>query len=291
MATVYSIKDLEKLSGIKAHTLRIWEKRYGIIKPKRTETNIRYFLDDDLKDVLNIALLNKNGMKISKIAEMQKTEIAEAIKDITVKAIPAEINEIDALAIAILDLDEVMCRAIINRVVTRIGFEQSIEELIYPMLDKLGLMWISGSLKRIHETFITALLKNRVCSEIENLESPPNPRSKFIIYLPQKEDHELSMLFLEYKLKVKNASVINLGVDISVDDLRDACAIYKPDHVFTIINDSLKDESLQSYIDFLSMHLPEVTHLFTGFQFIKQTINLGPNCKFVENLNAVEHYI
>lgn len=291
MATVYSIKDLEKLSGIKAHTLRIWEKRYGIIKPKRTETNIRYFLDDDLKDVLNIALLNKNGMKISKIAEMQKTEIAEAIKDITVKAIPAEINEIDALAIAILDLDEVMCRAIINRVVTRIGFEQSIEELIYPMLDKLGLMWISGSLKRIHETFITALLKNRVCSEIENLESPLNPRSKFIIYLPQKEDHELSMLFLEYKLKVKNASVINLGVDISVDDLRDACAIYKPDHVFTIINDSLKDESLQSYIDFLSMHLPEVTHLFTGFQFIKQTINLGPNCKFVENLNAVEHYI
>jgi len=291
MATVYSIKDLEKLSGIKAHTLRIWEKRYGIIKPKRTETNIRYFLDDDLKEVLNIALLNKNGIKISKIAEMQKNEIAEAIKDITVKAIPAEINEIDALAIAILDLNESMCRAIINRVVTRIGFEQSIEELIYPMLDKLGLMWISGSLKRIHETFITALLKNRVCSEIENLETPLNPRSKFIIYLPQKEDQELSMLFLEYKLKLKNASVINLGVDISVDDLRDACVIFKPDHVFTFINDSLKDESLQSYIDFLSMHLPDVTHLFTGFQFIKQNINLGPNCKFVENLNAVEHYI
>lgn len=291
MATVYSIKDLEKLSGIKAHTLRIWEKRYGIIKPRRTETNIRYFLDDDLKEVLNIALLNKNGVKISKIADMQKYEIAEAVKDITVKAIPAEINEIDALAIAILDLDETMCRAIINRVVTRIGFEQSIEELIYPMLDKLGLMWISGSLKRIHETFITALLKNRVCSEIENIETSVNPRSKFIIYLPQKEDHELSMLFLEYKLKVKNASVINLGVDISVDDLIDACTIYQPDHVFTIINDSLKDESLQSYIDFLSMHLSDVTHLFTGFQFIKQNINLGPNCKFVENLNAVEHYI
>lgn len=291
MSTVYSIKELEKLSGIKAHTLRIWEKRYGIIKPKRTDSNIRYFLDEDLKQILNIALLNKNGIKISKIALMRKEEIAKAVRDITVKAIPATSDEIDALTVAILNLDRELCKTIINRVIDKIGFEQSISELIYPMLDKLGLMWISGSLKRIHETFITALLKNRVCSEIERLDSPIVPRSKFMIYLPHKEEHELSMLFLEYKLKSRFASVINLGLDIGVDDLIDACKIYKPDYVFTIINDSLEDESLQSYIDFLSQHLSSTTHLFTGFQFVKQDINLPSNCNFVENLNAIENYI
>jgi DNA-binding transcriptional MerR regulator len=291
MSTVYSIKDLEKLSGIKAHTLRIWEKRYGIIKPRRTESNIRYFLDADLKDILNIAILNKNGIKISKIAEMKQEDIANAVNDISVKSIPAESSEIDALSLGILNLDEPLCKAILERVIQKIGFEQTIDELIYPMLDKLSVMWISGSLKKVHETFITTLLKQRISAEIINLESPIYTKSKFLIYLPQREDHELSILFLEYKLKSKGASVINLGIEVQVEDLIEACKIYKPDYLFTIINDSLVQESLQSYLDFLSRHLPDVMHLFTGFQFVKQEVNFAPNCKFVENLNAIEHYI
>lgn len=291
MSVIYSIKDLEKLCGIKAHTLRIWEKRYGIINPKRTEKNVRYFLDDDLKHILNIALLNRNGHKISKIAEMQREEISKAVKKFSAQEYISEKDEVEAIMIAILEMDERTCNVILNRSIDAKGFENCIDELIYPLLDKLGVMWISGSLRPIHESFIRTILKNKVCSEIDRLKTPDVIKSKFLIYLPEEQEHELSLLFLEFILKNNGASVMNIGKNININDLIDACEIYKPDFAFTIISDKLKDESLQSYVDFLSRHLPGLTHLFTGFQFVKQDVRLSPNCKYVENLNAVEQYI
>ncbi len=290
MSSVYSIKELEKLSGIKAHTLRIWEKRYGIIQPKRTETNIRYFLDEDLKQVLNIALLNKNGHKISKIALMGEQQISQEIEKISQSSVGKH-EEIDAIILAILELNSTRTKKILNTKVEVLGFRKVIDEFIYPLLDKLGMMWISGTLKPVHESFIRSIIKNKVCSEIDKIADPNPNASKFIIYLPENENHELSMLFLEFILKNKGASVINLGEKISIHDLFTANQIYEADYAFTIINDSLKDESLQSMIDFLSHHIPDVTHLFTGFQFVKQDLSFGANCRYIENLNAVEQYI
>jgi len=278
------------MSGIKAHTLRVWEKRYGIIKPRRTENNIRYFLDEDLKHILNIALLNKNGHKISKIAEMGNEEISTTIKSIAQEPI-SEQDDVESMTIAILELDSASCKSILNKVVGNVGFEACINGFIYPLLDKLSVMWISGSLKPVHESFIRTIIKNKVCSEIGAIQKDYTSDVKFLIYLPENENQELSTLFLEFILKKKGAEVINLGNNVNVHDLYTASEIYKPDYAFTIINDSLQDESLQSMIDFLSSHMPQVTHLFTGFQFVKQELNLGPNCKYVENLNAVEQYI
>lgn len=290
MSTVYSIKDLEKLSGIKAHTLRIWEKRYGIIQPKRTDTNIRYFLDEDVRHVLNIALLNKHGIKISHIAKMEATEISSEVSKLASKA-PEEFDDIEAMIVSILELNEKTCKHILNTIVERLGFEKSIEEFIYPLLDKLGLMWISGTLKSVHEKFTQTLLRNKVSSEIEKLPIGEQKRSKFLIYLPEQESHELSMLFLQFIIKKRGAEVLNLGNNIKVDDLLSACQIYKPDYAFTIINDSLDGETLQSFVDFITNHLPNVTHLFSGFQFVKHEIDLNSNCKYIQSLNAVEHYI
>jgi DNA-binding transcriptional MerR regulator len=147
---IYSIKDLEKLSGIKAHTIRVWEQRYDIINPERTPTNIRYYKDEDLKFLLNIALLNKNGIKISKIAKMSKSEIAEKVAAIS------EINfeygtQLDALTISMIEMDEYKFDRIISTNIQQIGFERTMLEVIHPFLDKLGVLWLTGSINPVQE--------------------------------------------------------------------------------------------------------------------------------------------
>jgi len=132
---VYSIKDLEKLSGINAHTIRAWEHRYDIIEPKRTKTNIRYYEDEDLKFLLNIALLNKNGIKISKIADMSRSEIAEKVAAIS------EVNfehgtQLDALTISMIEMDEYKFDRIITTNIQQMGFEKTMVEVIHPFLEK-----------------------------------------------------------------------------------------------------------------------------------------------------------
>ena len=139
---VYSISDLEKLSGVKAHTLRIWEKRYGILHPKRTETNIRYYLDEDLRLLLNISLLNKNGIKISKIAKMSPIELQEKVSEITEIDASFE-GQIDALTISLIELNEENAVKIINKNIEQKGFRETMLQVIYPLLDKLVLMWLS----------------------------------------------------------------------------------------------------------------------------------------------------
>ena len=157
---VYSIKDVEKVTGVKAHTIRIWEKRYNIIEPKRTESNIRYYLDDDLKHILNIALLNRNGIKISKISGMDTAEIQRRVAEI------ADIDEsfegqLDTLTISLIDLDEVKFLKIFEKNLQERGFVNTMLELIYPLLDKSAMMWITGSIKAIHEKFVSNLIKRK----------------------------------------------------------------------------------------------------------------------------------
>ncbi|MEL7120513.1 MAG: MerR family transcriptional regulator, partial [Bacteroidota bacterium] len=226
---VYSIRDLEKLSGIKAHTIRIWEQRYGIIVPQRTKTNIRYYEDEDLKYLLNIALLNKNGIKISKIAKMSKGEVAEKVAAIS------EINfeygtQLDALTISMIEMDEFKFDRIISTNIQQLGFERTMIEIIYPFLDKLSLLWLTGSINPVQENFMSYLIRQKIIVAIdeEPLVSGKNV-PKFIIYLPEGEKQELTLLFMHYLLKARRNQVIYLGQDISIIDLKDACKIHQPD--------------------------------------------------------------
>ena len=173
---IYSIKDLEKLSGIKAHTLRMWEHRYKIIEPQRTETNIRYYLDEDLKFILNVALLNKNGIKISKISKMSKEEIAQKVAAIS------EINfeygtQLDALTISMIEMDEFKFDRIISTNIQQLGFERTMLEIIYPFLDKLSLLWLTGSINPVQENFMSYLIRQKLIVAIDN-ESLPNSRKR-----------------------------------------------------------------------------------------------------------------
>lgn len=288
---VYSIKDLEKLSGIKAHTIRIWEQRYGIINPKRTKTNIRYYQDDDLKFVLNIALLNKNGFKISKIAKMNKAEIAEKVAAIS------EINfeygtQLDALTISMIEMDEYKFDRIIGTNIQQLGFERTMLEIIYPFLDKLSVLWLTGSINPVQENFMSYLIRQKI---IVAIDKEPlvvgNDVPKFLIYLPEGERQELSMLFMQYLVKSRKNHVIYIGQEITLADLKDAHSIHKPDYIFTMITETFAKEPVQDYVDNLSSNFPESKILLTGYQVVAQNTVAPDNVSILKSLDQTLHLL
>ncbi|MFY7911452.1 MAG: MerR family transcriptional regulator, partial [Emticicia sp.] len=157
----YSIKDLEQLSGIKAHTLRIWEQRYNIINPKRTDTNIRTYDDNDLKLVLNIALLKDHDYKISEIAKLSLEELSKEVLAISDKQLNYP-DQIHALTIAMIDIDEERFEKIMSTNILQFGFENTMINIIYPFLSRIGTLWVTGSIGPAQEHFITNLIRQKI---------------------------------------------------------------------------------------------------------------------------------
>lgn len=282
---VYSIKDLEKLSGIKAHTLRIWEQRYGLITPKRTQTNIRYYDDDDLKFILNIALLNRNGYKISRIAKMTKADITEKVASIS------EINfeygtQLDALTLSMIEMDEYKFERIVTANIQQLGFERAMLEVIYPFLDKLSLLWLTGSINPVQENFISYLIRQKLIVAIDKIPLPAGKQvKKFLLYLPEGERQELTMLFMHYLVKARGHHVVYLGQDISLTDLRDAHNILSPDFVFTMITETFGKEPVQRYVDKLCGVFPQSRVLLSGYQVVAQNVKPPSNGLLVSSLD------
>lgn len=282
---IYSIKDLEKLSGIKAHTIRIWEQRYRIIEPGRTQTNIRYYTDQNLKLLLNIALLNKNGVKISKIARMSNDEILEKVAAIS------EINfeedvQLDALTLSMIEMDEYKFDRIIATNIQQLGFERTMIEAIYPFLDKLGLLWLTGSINPVQESFMSNLIRQKIIAAINNEPiAQGKDIPKFLIYLPEGENQELSLLFMHYLLKSRRNKVIYIGSDISLTDLRDAYEIHQPDFIYTIISESYTKQSVKNYIQSITDAFPSTQLLLTGYQVAAQKVESSDNYTVLENLS------
>ncbi|MEM9887711.1 MAG: MerR family transcriptional regulator [Bacteroidota bacterium] len=288
---IYSIRDLEKLSGIKAHTLRIWEQRYGIIEPQRTKTNIRYYQDEDLKKLLNIALLNKNGIKISKIAKMDISEIIEKVSAIS------EVNfefdtQLDALTISMIEMDEYKFDRIISMNLQKMGFERTMLEIVLPFLDKVSLLWLTGSIQPVQENFISYLIRQKIVVAIDNEPFVLGEDVKtFLLYLPEGETQELSLLFLQYLLKSRRNRVIYIGKDISVDDLRDAWQIHKPDYIYTIITETFVGEGVQKYVDILTNTFSDCQILVSGYQVITHNIKSDANMTVLKSLEQTISFI
>ncbi len=191
----YSIKDLEQLSGIKAHTLRIWEQRYNFIIPKRTDTNIRYYDDKDLKLILNVSLLRENGYKISKIADMDQEQIAGAVLEITEKNFSFS-DQIHSLVLAMIDLDEERFEKIMSTNILQTGFENTMLSIIFPFLSKIGVLWQTGSITPAQEHFISNLIRQKLIVAIDGCYVPSKEiNNKYLLFLPEGELHEISLLF------------------------------------------------------------------------------------------------
>lgn len=287
---VYSINDIEKLCGIKAHTIRIWEKRYDILTPRRTETNIRYYLDEDLQKILNISLLNRNNFKISKIAKMTDGEMKKLVSELSDVTIHKEDN-LDSLMFAMLELNEYKFNKILDHNISSKGFEDTMNDVVYPLMEKLSMMWIAGSIKGVHENFVANIIQRKTIVAIDSKSRENRPDAKrFLIYLSENETHELSLLFTHFLLKDLGYNVINLGAGVALIDVLEAQRIFNPDYVFTIFNDSFSHEPLQPYLNEISKHLSKCEILISGYQTAVQSIELPNKMHLLRSIKDVKKY-
>ena len=235
----YSISELATLSGIKPHTIRIWEQRYGLLQPKRTETGIRYYCDEDLKQLMNISLLNRKGIKISKIATMCSNDMCAQVNTIETQECSHEII-IDQLVKSMVSFDEGAFEKTINTAILKFGFKDVMVGIIYPFLEKVGLFWLTGNINPAQEHFISNLIRQKIIVAIDGLVTNYDQNTKrVILFLPQHELHELSLLFYCYHLKSLSHHIIYLGANLPNADLQKVIDVYHPDYVMTILTSSL----------------------------------------------------
>jgi DNA-binding transcriptional MerR regulator len=262
----YSIKDLEKLTGIKAHTIRIWEKRYNIVSPLRSNTNIRSYTDGDLKRLLNVSILNRNGYKISAIVGLTRDEINKYVLKATTTSMSYD-SQIEHLIMAMLDMDETRFEESISNNILRLGFDETVSNIIFPFLAKVGLLWQIGTINPSHEHFVSNLIRQKLIMAIDaESDSMLSNNKTFFLFLPEGELHELSLLFYAYIIKRRGHRVIYLGQNLPIEYLQQAMSITPPDFLVTVITSALSGNELRTYVRRLSEYFPDQKLLLGGNQ-------------------------
>lgn len=220
--TTFSIKDLENLSGIKAHTIRIWEKRYNILEPLRTDTNIRLYDLSSLQKLLNVTLLNEYGYKISKIATFPPEKIPQLVQEI-VQEKNSKNHAISAFKIAMMNFDQELFLNTYNWLISEKSFREVFFEIFIPLIEELGFLWQTNTISPAHEHFVSYLIKQKLTVNIENLQinKPTNTDKVFVLSLPLNEIHELGLMYVYYELLFYGYKAIYLGESVPVDNLKD----------------------------------------------------------------------
>jgi MerR family transcriptional regulator, light-induced transcriptional regulator len=252
----FTIKDLENLSGIKAHTIRIWEQRYSFLKPERTGTNIRYYSNNELKTVLNIALLNKYGYKISHIDKMNEAEIKDKL--LSLNQVQAQQERIvNELIESMVDLDIDKFEVILDNYIIARGIERSISQIIFPFLEKIGILWLTSHINPAQEHLVSNIIRQKLIVGIESVVSSIDLKKTILLFLPEGEYHELGLLFLYYILKSRGARVLYLGANVPMDDVDYVAKLKKPDYLFSHLTTVGHNFSFDRF-------LSDITKRFTG---------------------------
>jgi MerR family transcriptional regulator, light-induced transcriptional regulator len=263
----YSIKELEQLSGIKAHTIRIWEKRHKIIEPSRTATNIRYYSDLDLKKIINVSLLNTYGIKISKIADMSLDDVNKKVLEISELQNDKGVH-IDQMVIAMIDMEEELFEKILNNLILRFGFEKTITEIIYPFLEKIGILWQTQNITPAHEHFISNLIRQKIIVAVDGLPIPPKTSKKILLFLPEGEMHELGLLFYHFLIRKSGYRTYYLGQNVPHEDLISVYKVHQPDFMLTSITSTLT-VPIEKYLEQLAIDFGQTKILASGYQVQK----------------------
>ncbi len=279
----YSIKDLEQLSGIKAHTIRIWEKRYQLFEPERTPTNIRYYTDEDLKKLLNVTILNRNGFKISNIVSMDNNEMSDRIIEIS-DSLHDYSSQIEQLTVAMIDFDELRFERIITSSIIKIGFDETVERVLYPFFERIGVLWQIGTIYPAQEHFVSNLIRQKLIIAIDGQVGNLKEKHKnFLLFLPPNEWHELSLLFYNYLIKKAGHNVIYLGQSLPLEDLPEIASKQSIDNVLCAFTTQVSDKRYSESINLISSAFPNSKIYLAGFQTKEHKISLPSNVEIIVN--------
>jgi len=286
----FTIKDLENLSGIKAHTIRIWEQRYNFLKPKRTCTNIRYYCNDELKILLNIALLNKYGFKISHIDRMQPDEIKEKILSLgDAKAVQERIVNELLLEMAELNMDKF--EKIITGYISTKGAERTVIQIIFPFLEKIGILWQTGHINPAQEHLVSNIIRQKLIAAIESTASRTRLNKTFLLFLPEGEHHELGLLFVHYLLKSRGAAVIYLGANVPLKDAAYVAKLKTPDIVFVHLTSTASGFQFDKFLQNIDRRFESSPIVISGQLTLHYHKKLPGSVTFKRSLAEVVQFI
>ncbi len=254
----YSIRDLETYSGIKAHTIRIWEKRYHLFQPNRTESNIRFYTNDELIKILNVATLLHQGWKISRICKLSEPELNKISERCQLDEVNTEYeSKINGLVTAILGFDEARFVTIIDQCLALLGFTELIKQVIYPFLKRVGLMWMTEELCPSQEHFGSNIIRQKILTAFDALPVPVNQsKPPYLLFLPEGEYHELGLLVCNYMLRAKQLSTIYLGANTPLASVQKTHHYHPVSGLITFLVAKRQTQSLQDYIDQLYSTFP-----------------------------------
>lgn len=273
----FTIKEVEKLSGIKAHTLRIWEQRYNIITPNRKPGNHRFYSNADLKKLLKIAFLNHGGHKISEIARLSLSEM-----DNLVQPDKAAGRLKDAFFLqmteAVMDFDEKRFLESIHILEAKWGYETTLREVVFPLLNRIGMFWITDKITPGQEHFASHIITSTLLEAIDKLPRQTMfQKGKVMLFTPQGEQHELGLLFITYLLKRNGIATVYIGIGTSTQTLKEYYEVHHPSHLFLFMTSNLQDESPEDYLTKLAPIFPKAEIVAAG-QVIKMMEHVPPNC-------------
>lgn len=289
---IFSIKDLENLSGIKAHTIRIWEKRYALLQPQRTSTNIRTYKLSDLQKLLNVTFLLEHGYKISKIAEYKEEQIVELIKErIASNTKPQNHQALNSFKIAMMNFDQQLFTRTFNSLLRAMSFKELFYQVLIPLLEEIGLLWQTKTIDPSHEHFMSNLIKQKILLQIEHHEQEHTPDKSrvFILFLPENEIHDLGLLFLNYQLVNQGYKCIYLGQSIMIENLK-YLMLNQPNvnfvSYFTVMP---KDVSITTYAHSFNKKLgnDEVPFYIFGRKALRENIqDLPSNVRILKSIDT-----
>lgn len=256
----FTIKDLENISGIKAHTIRIWEKRYNLLTPKRTDTNIRYYSNENLQKLLNIVLLNKNNFKISKIAKMSEEDLILQTRELAFD-VAIDDEAINSLKLAMLQFDKNLFNNTYNKLLHKKTFREVFKDVFIPFLNHIGLLWQTDTLLPAHEHFISNLIAQKIQINTEKLQYNSTSATKtYVLFLPENEIHELGLLYLNYELVLRGCNTIYLGQSLPLNNLEYFFKSHKDICFITSLTIMPYDDKVEEYFNIINSILENSNH-------------------------------
>jgi DNA-binding transcriptional MerR regulator len=276
----FTIKDLENLSGIKAHTIRIWEQRYQFLNPSRTDTNIRYYTNEELITLLNIALLNKYGYKISHIDKMKPIEMKERILSLTQSEAQLE-RIVNELIECMVDLRIEDFESVLDFQITSKGIEKTITQIIFPFLERIGILWVTSRVNPAQEHLVTNIIRQKLIVGIEKTSPALQANSTALLFLPEGEHHELGILFMYYLLKARGVKVLYLGANVPIKDVLYVADLKTPTFVYTHLTSVANNFNFEKFLTRVGATLPKYSVLVSGLltQTYKKAVPSNVNLK------------
>jgi len=284
----YTINELEAISGIKAHTIRIWEQRYDLLQPERTDTNIRRYTDRDFKKLLNTVSLMRYGLKISKIGLLTYEEIEAEVRKYQHQESGNYEAWINSMVVAMINYDEEEFEKIYTQLAMRFGLRDVFINVIYPFLRKIGYLWLSEGLMPAQEHFASNLIRQKLFSVIDDLTVDRTKKEVFILFLPDNEDHEIPLLFSSWIIQSFGYKVVYLGQRLPLENLVETVKQTSATHLVTFFISSLNAPKIQKQLDEISEKFSDLTIYFSGNEFTLSNINIPSNAVWTKDVRDLE---